>query len=86
MILPGNIKFIWVKNLRVVTYWFKRFRGKKTRVLSDFEIKYKNVLLNIENKQRIFDTIKNNLKYKNYNKLINILFSIQLFIYYLTNE
>ena len=85
MILPGKVKFNGVENLRYVTYCFEGFRGNKTSVLSDFVNKYQTVPLSIENKQRIYDTIKDKLKNQN-NELSKILFSIQLLIYYLTQE
>ena len=43
----------------------KVFRGSKSKVLSDFSEKYKQIALNIKNKQKIYDFIKNKLKLEN---------------------
>ena len=85
IILPGKVKFNSTESLRYVTYCFEGFRGNKTSVLSDFVNKYNTVPLSKENKQRIYDTIKDKLKNQK-DELSKILFSIQLLIYYLTQE
>jgi hypothetical protein len=84
-LLPGKVKFNGTLNLKYVTYCFEGFRGSKTSVLSDFAGKYKIEPLNIESKQRIYDTIKDKLENQT-DELSKILFSIQLLIYYLTQE
>ena len=84
-LLPGKCKFNGTASLKFVTYSFEGFRGNKTSVLSDFAEKYNPKPLTIENKQKIYDTIKDKLKNQN-DELSKILFSIQLLIYYLTQE
>ena len=83
IILSGKIKFNGHENLRFVTYSFEGFRGSKSSVLSDFSANYNQKPLSIENKQIIYDSIKDKLQNEN-DDLSNILFSIQLLIYYLT--
>jgi len=85
IILPGKIKFNNHEKLKFVTFTFEGFRGNKSSVLSDFEDKYKQIPLSLENKQFIYDTIKEKFNWQN-EELANILFSIQLLIYYLTQE
>jgi hypothetical protein len=85
MLLPGKVKFNGTGNLRFVTYCFEGFRGNKTSILSDFTSKYKQVELSNDNKQKIYDSIKDKLQNQN-DELSKILFSIQLLIYYLTQE
>ena len=85
MLLPGKVKFNGHENLKFVTYSFEGFRGSKSSVLSDFSEKYNQKPLSIENKQSIYDSIKDQLKEEN-EELSKILFSIQLLIYYLTQE
>ena len=85
IILPGKVKFNSHEKLRFVTFCFEGFRGDKSSVLTDFTDKYKQVPLNFENKQIFYDFI-----IKKYNgkttELSNILFSIQLLMYYFTQE
>ena len=83
IILSGKMKFNGHENLKFVTYSFEGFRGSKSSVLSDFSAKYKQKALSNENKQIIYDSIKDKLKEEN-DELSKILFSIQLLIYYLT--
>ena len=85
LILPGKVKFNGIDHLRFVTYNFEGFRSNKSSILTDFSKIYKSEPLSLENKQRIYDTIKDKLLNQN-NELSKILFSIQLFIYYLTQE
>jgi hypothetical protein len=85
LILPGKVKFNGFDHLRFVTYNFEGFRSNKSSILTDFSKIYKSEPLSLENKQRIYDTIKDKLLNQN-NELSKILFSIQLFIYYLTQE
>ena len=85
LILPGKVKFNNHEKLKFVTYTFEGFRGNKSSVLTDFEEKYKQVPLNLETKQIIYDIIKE--KYNGQNEeLSNILFSLQLLMYYITQE
>ena len=83
IILSGKMKFNGHENLKFVTYSFEGFRGSKSSVLSDFSAKYNQKALSLENKQIIYDSIKDKLKEEN-DELSKILFSIQLLIYYLT--
>ena len=85
LILPGKVKFNGHEQLKFVTYCFEGFRGNKSSVLSDFSGKYKQKPLNIETKQNIYNLIKDKLENQN-EDLSKILFSIQLLIYYLTQE
>ena len=83
MLLPGKVKFNSIDNLRFVTYCYEGFRGSKSNLLSDFASKYKQIGLSIINKQKIYDIIKG--KYQN-DELSKIYFSVQSFIYYLTQD
>ena len=85
LILPGKVKFNDSEHLRFVTYNFEGFRGNKSSILTDFYKIYKSVPLTLEKKQKIYDTVKDKLQNQN-NELSKILFPIQLFIYYLTQE
>jgi hypothetical protein len=85
MILPGKVKFNGIESLRFVTYTFEGFRGSKTSVLSDFLKKYKSKNLTPEKKQKIYEGLKDKLENIN-DELSKILFSIQLLIYYLTQD
>ena len=85
ILLPGKVKFNGTETLRFVTYSFEGFRGNKTSVLSDFAGKYNPEPLSNDNKQKIYDTIKDKLQNQN-DELSKILFSIQLLIYYLTQD
>jgi len=85
ILLPGKVKFNGHENLKFVTFCFEGFRGNKSSILSDFAQKYKQKALSIENKQLIYDSIKDKLQNEN-EDLPKILFSIQLLIYFLTQE
>ena len=85
IILSGKMKFNGHENLKFVTYSFEGFRGSKSSVLTDFSAKYMQKALSKENKQMIYDSIKDKLKDGN-EELSKILFSIQLLIYYLTQD
>ena len=85
IILPGKVKFNGHEKLQFITFTYEGFRGNKSSVLSDFEEKYKQVPLSMENKQIIYDIIKEKFNWQN-EELSNILFSLQLLIYYLTQE
>ena len=85
IILPGKTRFNGHENLKFVTYSFEGFRGNKTSVLSDFSGKYKQLPLSIESKQLIYNSLKDKLENQK-EDLPKILFSIQLLIYYLTQE
>ena len=83
IILPGKVKFN--ENLKFVTYCFEGFRGDKSSVIADYEGKYQSISLTNEKKQKIYDSIKDKIQNKN-NDLTKLLFSIQLLIYYLTQD
>ena len=83
ILLPEKVKFN--ENLKFITYCFEGFRGNKSCLMTDFEGKYKSIPLRIQKKQIIYDIVKDDLENPN-KKLIKILFSIQLLIYYLTQE
>ena len=84
-LLPGKVKFNDHEKLKFVTFCFEGFRGNKSSVLSDFADKYKQKQLSQENKQLIYESIKDKLE-NQVEELSKILFSIQLLIYYLTQE
>jgi hypothetical protein len=84
-LLPGKVKFNDHEHLKFVTFCFEGFRGNKTSVLSVFALKYKQIVLSLEKKQIIYDSIKDKIQVEN-EDLSKILFSIQLLIYYLTQE
>ena len=85
ILLPGKVKFNNHEKLKFVTYCFEGFRGNKSSVLSDFQGKYNQKPLDLENKQLIYESIKDKLE-EHIEDLSKILFSIQLLIYYLTQE
>jgi hypothetical protein len=85
ILLPGKVKFNDHEKLKFVTFCFEGFRGNKSSVLSDFADKYKQKQLSQENKQLIYESIKDKLE-NQVEELSKILFSIQLLIYYLTQE
>ena len=86
MILPGKVRFNETENLRFVTYEFEAFRGDKTSILCDFlNIYNKQENLSPMKKQKLYEKFK--IKYENeIDKFCKILFSIQLLIYYLTQD
>ena len=85
VLLPGKVKFNNTNSLKFVTFYFEGFRGDKSSILIDFENKYKQIPLSMENKGIIYKIIKTEYYNKN-DKLSNILSSLQFFIYYLTQE
>ena len=85
ILLPGKVKFNGVQSLRFVTYCFEGFRGNKISVLSDFASKYELKPLSKNNKQNIYDSIQDKINNKS-DELSRILFSLQLLIYYLTQD
>ena len=85
LILPGKVKFNDHEKLKFVTYCFEGFRGNKTSVLSDFSGKYMQKPLSLEARQNIYNNIKDKLENQN-KDLTKILSSMQLLIYYLTQE
>ena len=82
MLLPGKTKFQSHEKLKFITFHFEGFRGNKSSVLNDFEDKYKQVPLNLENKIIIYDIIKEE-KMQN---LLDILFFLQFLIFFFTQE
>ena len=85
LILPGKVKFNSHEKLNFVTYYLEGFRGNKSYAFSDFLGKYKQRPLNIKTKKIIYNYIKDKLDNKN-EDLYKIVSSIQLLIYYLTQE
>ena len=85
IILTGKVKFNGENNLKFVTYCFEGFRGNKSSVFIDFITLYKTVDLSQEAKQKIYNKKKDLIKAKSID-LQKILFSIQLLIYYLTQD
>ena len=85
LLLPGKVKFNGYDKLKFVTFCFEGFRGDKSSVLTDFGEKYKQIPLSLETKQTIYNIIMEKYEQKT-EELSNILFSIQLLMYYLTQE
>ena len=85
MVLTGKVKFNNENDLKFVTYCFEGFRGNKSSVFVDFINIYKTIDLNNETKQRIYNKLSYKIKTES-NDLQKILFSIQLLIYYLTQD
>ena len=85
IVLTGKVKFNGENNLKFVTYCFEGFRGNKSSVFIDFITLYKTVDLSKEAKQKIYNKKKDLIKAKSID-LQKILFSIQLLIYYLTQD
>ena len=85
ILLTGKVKFNGENNLKFVTYCLEGFRGNKSSVFIDFINQYKIMDLNKETKQKIYNKEKQKIKNKS-NDLQKILFSIQLLIYYLTQD
>lgn len=86
-LLNNKTKFNDHENLKFVTYQYEGFRNRKSDVLSDFIYKYSQIELKTYKKRAIEAYIKN--KYDNGNNnssILNIYFSIQLLINYLTEE
>ena len=84
-LLTGKVKFNSENNLKFVTYCFEGFRGNKSSVFIDFINLYKTIDLSQETKQKIYNKKKDLIKTKSID-LQKILFSIQLLIYYLTQD
>ena len=84
-VLRGKVKFNGENNLKFVTYCFEGFRGNKSSVFVDFINMYKTIDLNNDTKQKIYDKLSDKIE-NNSNDLQKILFSIQLLIYYLTQD
>ena len=86
ILLPGKMKFNDHEKLRFVTYCFEGLRGNNSSILSVFSEKYKQIPLSLDKKQLIYDSIKDKIKNENEEYLSKILSSIQLLIYYMTQE
>ena len=85
IVLTGKVKFNGENNLKFVTYCFEGFRGNKSSVFVDFLNIYKTIDLNNETKQKIYNKLSDKIENRS-NDLQKILFSIQLLIYYLTQD
>ena len=86
ILLPGKVKFNDHEKLKFVTYCFEGLRGNNSSILSVFSEKYNQIPLSLDNKQKIYDSIKDKIKNENEDYLSKILSSIQLLIYYMTQE
>ena len=84
-ILPGKVRFNDSEQLTFVTYCYEGFSGTKSSIITEFSSMYKQIPLSKENKQRIYDSIKEKLE-SNIEYLSKVLFSIQFLFYYLTQE
>ena len=85
-LLPGKVKFEGQDKLKFVTFCFEGFRGNKSSVFIEFSEKYKENPLSPEKKQKIYDIISGKINKQKEDDLSIILFSIQLLMYYLTQE
>ena len=85
-LLPGKVKFEGQDKLKFVTFCFEGFRGNKSSVFIEFSEKYKENPLSPEKKQKIYDIISGKINKQKEDELSIILFSIQLLMYYLTQE
>ena len=86
ILLPEKVKFNGHEKLKFVTYCFEGLRGNNSSILSVFSEKYNQIQLSLDNKQKIYDSIKDKIKNENEDYLSKILSSIQLLIYYMTQE
>ena len=91
ILLPGLRKF--KDELRFVTYKYEGFRGNKSSIITNFNEKYPQRQLTIEQTKYIYDFLnkgdnKNKLGEKKFEKkeIKNMLFSLQLLIDYLQRE
>ena len=85
ILLPGKCLFDNEDNLNFMTYWSEGYRGGKSDTLSVFYLKYPQKDLNDEEKKYIIDYIEQQRSKKNYD-FKPILGSMQLIIFYLTNN
>ena len=72
-------------NIKFVTYCYEVFRGEKSSTLIDFIELYPPKTLNEEEKKNLIDYIIEKNTYNTYD-FTQLLFSLQLIIYYLTQE
>ena len=84
-ILSNQTYFNDYENLKFVTYCFEGFRGGKSSILTEFIDIYHPLELNKTKKHKIYNYIKNNLN-NEINDLLNIYFSLQLLITFLTED
>ena len=80
ILLPEKVKFNDYEKLKFVTYCFEGLRGNNSSILSVFLEKYNKIQLSLDNKQKIYDSIKDKIKNENEDYLSKILSSIQLLI------
>ena len=73
------------ENIRFVTYSYEGFRGEKSSTLIDFIKLYPTKKFNEEEKNQLYDYIIDKNTYNTYD-FSKLMFSIQLLIYYLTQE
>ena len=85
-LLINKTRFNDYKKLKYVTYCFEAFKENKNSILVEFKKYYtKQISLDINYKQKIYDYI-GELLIDNNEDFKKILFSIQLLIYYLSQE
>ena len=84
LILPEKCLFEGEENLNFITFWGEGFRGGKSEILSKFYSKYKQNDLTEDEKTTIFAFI--NKFEKRPDKIKTFFSSIQLIIFYLTNN
>ena len=85
LLLPGKCLFENEDNLNFVTFWSEGLRGGKTDTLSNFYLKYPQKDLNNQEKQIIITYLENQRR-KNIYDLKSFFGSIQLILFYLTNN
>ena len=83
LVLPG--KCLFNKEINFVAFWSEGFRGGKSETLIKFYLKYPQNDLNKEEKEKIIEYIKNQKNEKN-DDFKSILGSMQLIIFYLSNN
>ena len=85
ILLPGKLKFNGTDKLKFVTFNYEGFRWSESNIFADFANIYHQNPLSLENKQIIYDIIKEKFDEKS-KELINILFSFRFLLFYLTKE
>ena len=74
------------ENLKFVTYCYEGFRGEKSSTLIDFIEYYSPKKLNDEELNQLYEYIVEKTEYNTAYNFTQLMFSLQLIIYYLTQE
>ena len=86
LLLPGKCLFENEDNLNFVAYWSEGFQGGKSDTLSNFYLKYPQKDLDELEKEKIMEYISKSQKKLNNNDYKQIFGSMQLLIFYLSNN